>query len=119
MKQNVRARVASIVAAHKLNKRITSVFDQSRSAYVNLDTKMDGGVVNGFDYTSSSYFSGSNSQSLNFFNYDSGSYVDLKVSGNNYSGFDFESSCYFDVTISGNSITIFDYETSDYYNFSV
>lgn len=118
MKAALRPRVASIVAADYTGNEIDSIFDCDRSQYVSLSAKIENGEVDGFDYSTATYFSGNGKGTLDFFDYQSSSYVDLKKENGNYSGFDYETASYFDAKISGSTVEIFDYQTSKYYNFS-
>lgn len=118
MKDTTRARIAAAVGAASLNKDITAVYDYSNSGYRTISASVKGGSLNGYDYTTSSHFSGGG-ESLDFYDYHNSKHVQLKLDGSNFEGYDYETGKHFSGTINGNSISVYDYETSKYYNYSV
>jgi hypothetical protein len=119
MKESTRARVASIVGAAFKEKKINSVYDYASGKYRNTSVKVKGGKVNGYDYSSSSHYSGGGQGGkLDFYDYETSSHVQLKLDGKKYSGYDYHTGKHFSGTISGNSISLYDYETGQYYNYS-
>ena len=119
MKDMARARLAGVVGAASRNKNITSVYDYNSSSHRNISVKLTNGKVTGYDYESSSHFSGGSNGKLDYYDYDTSSHVQLKIDGNKFSGYDYHTSQHFSGTINSSSISIYDYETSQHYNFSV
>lgn len=120
MKNGTRARVAAVVAAAAQRNRVSSIFDYSSSSYRLATVSIDSGRVSGFDYSSSSHFSGSNASNdaFDFFDYETSSHVSLKVEGSSFSGFDYHTSSHFSGRVNGRSVSLYDYGTSSYYNFA-
>ena len=119
MKDSTRARVAAAVGAAVKQKRISGVFDYQSGKHRQASADVSHGKVTGFDYDSSTHFSGGGSKKLDFFDYETSSHVQLKLDGKKFSGFDYYTSSHFSGTISGNSISLYDYETGQYYNYGV
>jgi hypothetical protein len=119
MKDSTRARVAAAVSAAIKKKKVSSVFDYQSGKHRRASADVSKGKVTGFDYDSSSHFSGGGSGKLDFFDYDTSSHVQLKLEGRKFSGFDYNTNSHFSGSVSGNSISLYDYETGQYYNYSV
>lgn len=119
MKDTTRARVAAAVGAAALRQDVTSVYDYSSGGYKSISASIGNGSLNGYDYTTSSYFTGSGGSSLDFYDYHNSKHVQLKLDSNSFDGYDYDSGKHFSGTVNGNSISIYDYETSKYYNYSV
>lgn len=73
--------------------------------------------MKGYDYSSSTHFTGANN--LDFYDYETASHVQLSLEGNSFSGYDYHTGRHFSGTVNGNSISLYDYETGRYYDFSV
>ncbi|GAA6170817.1 hypothetical protein NBRC116592_04870 [Colwellia sp. KU-HH00111] len=119
MKDSTRARVAAAVGAAFKEKSISSVYDHTTGNHNNISAKVTNGKLNGFDYSTSSNFSGGSKKKLDFFDYDTSAHVQLKLEGKKFSGFDYHSSQHFSGNINGQSISIYDYQTGQHYNYSV
>jgi hypothetical protein len=120
MKDSTRARVASVVGAAFKNKDVSSVYDYASGSYKNTSVKVKDGKVSGYDYSTSSHYSGDGQRGkLDFYDYETSSHVQLNIDGEKFSGYDYHTSNHFSGTINGNSISLYDYETGQYYNFSV
>lgn len=121
MKDSTRARVAAIVGATSKGQNVSSVYDYSSGGYRNASVSVNSnGNVDGYDYTTSSHFSGGGGQgNLDFYDYETSKHVQLKMNGNNFEGYDYHSGKHFSGSVSGSSISLYDYETGQYYNFSV
>lgn len=118
MKQSSRVRVAAVVGAAASGKRVSSVYDYSIGTHRSISADVSGGRVTGYDYSTSSHFSGSGSD-LGFYDYEFSAHVQLRVDENQFSGYDYNTSSHFSGTVNGGSIALYDYETSRYYNYSV
>ena len=119
MKDSTRARVAAAVSAAFKQKKVSTVFDYQSGKHRRTSADASNGKVTGFDYDSSTHFSGGGSGKLDFFDYDNSSHVQLKLDGKKFSGFDYHTNSHFSGTVSGSSISLYDYETGRYYNYSV
>lgn len=119
MKDSTRARVAVIVGAVSKGKSISSIYDYSSGGHRNISVSIKGGKVSGYDYTTSSHFSGGGSGNLNFFDYETSKHVQLKINGNNFDGYDYHSGNHFSGTVNSGSVSLYDYETAQHYNYSV
>jgi len=118
MKETTRARVAAAIGAASLQKDVSAVYDYSASGYKNISASVSNGSLSGYDYSTSSHFSGGGG-SLDFYDYDNSKHVQLKLNGTRFDGYDYDSQKHFSGTINGNSISLYDYETSKYYNYSI
>lgn len=119
MKESARARVVAIIGAASKDKSVSSVYDFTNRGYKNISVSINNGQVTGYDYTTSSHFSGnSGTGNLDFYDYETSKHVQLKMNDNNFEGFDYHSRKHFSGTINGTSVSLYDYETCLYYNFS-
>ncbi|WP_155629302.1 hypothetical protein [Burkholderia territorii] len=120
MKDSTRARVAAIVGAAAFNKKVSSVYDFGSGKFRTVSAqKRDGGGVSGYDFETSTHFSGGSSDSLNFYDYQHGRHVNLKLTEGKFSGYDYESGCHFSGTAKSNSVSIYDNELGKFYNYRV
>ena len=119
MKETTRARVAAIVGAAKNQKKISSIYDYSTSCHRNISASISNGKVEGYDYTTSSFFSGSSNNSLDFYDYNNSKHVNLKMNGNKFDGYDYDTKKHFSGTINGKNISLYDYDTGTHYNYSI
>ena len=117
MKESTRSRVVSSVASAIMRKKINNVYDYQAGKHRQSSAEVVDGRVQGYDYDTSTHFSGSGSN-LDFYDHETCSHVQLKIEGDKFSGFDHHSGSHFSGKVSGNSITIYDYETGKHYNFS-
>ena len=117
MKDTTRARVAAVVAAASRNRKVSSVFDYGAGSYRNASAEVRSGRVTGFDYGTSSHFTGSGSGKLDFFDYETSSHVQLKTDGDKFSGFDYHTGSHFSGTVRGNAIVVYDYGTGQHHNY--
>lgn len=118
MKESTRARVAAVVGSAAQKKSLGSIYDYSKSGYRNVSATVSDNGVAGYDYSTSSHFSGGGSGTLDFYDYANAKHVQLKLDGNSFSGYDYDTQKHFSGTVNGNSISLYDYETSAYYNYS-
>ena len=119
MKETTRARVAAVVGAAALRKRVSAVYDYSTSRYRSISAEIGTSGVTGYDYSTSSHFSGGGGGSLDFYDYDNSKHISLKFNDQRFEGYDYATQRHFSGTVSGNSISLYDYETNKYYNYSV
>ena len=91
MKDTTRARVAAAVGAAVLRKNVTSVYDYSSGGYKSISASVGNGSLNGYDYTTSSYFTGSSGTSLDFYDYHSSKHVLLNLKNGSFDGYDYDS----------------------------
>src|ERR1043166_1004041 len=102
MKENVRAAVAAIALAHSSGRKVTSVYDYSRSGYRTMDAEVNGGSVSGYDYSASCFIDGT---IPNLYHYGESCFIDFTPKeGGKYDGYDYGSSCFFEVTVTGTNV---------------
>lgn len=119
MKDSTRARVASVVAAASKERRVSSIYDYALSGYRNASADVRNGRVNGYDYGTSSHFTGGGQNGkLDFYDYETSSHVQLKLEGDKFSGYDYLTGHHFSGSVRSGSISIYDYGTSQYHNYS-
>lgn len=118
MNASTRARVAAVIAASSKGQNISSVYDYSSGCYVNTSVSINNGQLSGYDYSTSTHFSGGGGDSLDFYDYETSKHVQLQLTGNTFAGYDYHSGRHYSGTVSGGSIALYDYETGRYYNFS-
>ena len=119
IKESTRTRVAAVVGAAVAGKTVSSVYDYSASGHKNVSADVSGGRVTGYDYSTSTHFSGSGSTFLDFYDYETSKHVQLRLDGNKFSGYDYHSNRHFSCTVSGNSLSLYDYETSQRHTYSI
>jgi hypothetical protein len=116
MKPHVRASMAATALSHALGRKISSVYDYSRSGYLSIDADVRGNNLTGYDYEKSAHISGSLDS---LYHYGESSHLELKPKGGGqYSGYDYGSSAHFDIRINGNSAELYDYSASAWYSYS-
>ena len=79
MKDSMRARVAGIVGAVSKGQPVSSIFDYSAGGYRNISVSINNGQVSGYDYSTSSHFSGGGSGNFDFFDYETSNMYTLKL----------------------------------------
>jgi hypothetical protein len=119
MKEPTRARVAAVVGATIKKKKVSSVYDYSQGGHRSASAKVTDGKVSGYDYDTSSHFSGGGGGKLDFYDYDTSAHVQLKLNGNKFKGYCYHTGSHFSGTVKGSSISLYDYETGQHYNFSI
>ncbi|WP_143331141.1 hypothetical protein [Burkholderia aenigmatica] len=120
MKDSTRARVAAVVGAAALDKKVSSVYDYGSGKFRTVSVhKRDDGGVSGYDFETSTHFSGGSADSLNFYDYQNARHVNLKLDGGKFSGYDYDSGFHFSGTVKSQSISIYDYETGRFHNYRV
>src|SRR5262249_23212569 len=116
MKPHVRAAVAAIALADAGGRKVSSVYDYSTSVYRNIDARVEGDRVTGYDYTAGCHVDGN---IPNIYHYGESQHIELKRKGDNkYEGYDYGSSCHYSVTVRGNSADVYDCGESSYFNYS-
>lgn len=118
MKESTRARVAAAVAAAAKGGKVNAVYDYSAAQYRNASADVRGGRVTGYDYSTSSHFSGGGSGKLDFYDYENAAHVQLKLEGDKFSGYDYHTQSHFSGTVRGSSISLYDYQVGGYFNFT-
>ena len=117
MKPHVRAAVAAIALSHTNNRKVSSVYSYSDSAYLNIEASVAGTKVDGYDYGNGCHIGG---DIPSLFHYGESSHIDFKAKGGGkFSGYDYGTSSHFDIVISGTSAEIFDYGSSSYFSYSI
>lgn len=119
MKDTTRARVAAIVGSAVKRQSVSSVYDYSMSGHRSISATVSDSGVSGYDYSTSSHFSGGGGGALDFYDYHNAKHVQLALDGYSFSGYDYDSGRHFSGTANGGSIAVYDYETSKHYNYSV
>ena len=117
MKDTTRARVAAVIAAVARNRKVSAVFDYDAGSYRNASAEIRSGRVHGFDYGTSSHFSGRSPGKLDFFDYETSSHVQLKIDGDKFNGFDHYTGSHFSGSMRGSSVSVFDYGTGQHHNY--
>ncbi len=118
MKESTRARVAAVIGAAINQQHVSGVYDHGSGSHRNVSASIKDGKVSGYDYDTSSHFSGVRSGDLGFYDYDNSTHVQLKLDGHKFTGYDYHTSNHFSGEVNGKSISLYDYETGQYYNFS-
>ena len=75
--------------------------------------------VSGYDYTTSSHFSGGDSGNLDYYDYETSKHVQQKMNGNNFDVYDYHSVKHFSGTVNSGSVSLYDYETAQHFNYNV
>jgi hypothetical protein len=114
----IEPRVAAVVGAASKGKRVSSIHDYATSSDRQASAKDTNGRVSGYDYSTSTHFSGGGSNNLNFYDYETSSHVQLKLNSNTFSGYDYHRGKHFSGRVSGGSISLYDYETGQYHSYS-
>jgi hypothetical protein len=91
MKESTRARVAAVVGAATKGKVVTAVYDYAAAEYRNASVDVSRGRINGFDYSTSTCFSGGGEGTLDFYDYETSKDVQLKLEGSQFTGYDYHS----------------------------
>ena len=120
MKDSIRARVASIIGAAFRGEKVSSVYDYTSGSYRTTWAEVTDGKVSGYDYGTSTHYSGcAQGGNLDFYDYEVSAVVKLRLDGSEFAGYDYHSGNHFSGTITGKAISLHDYETGQYYNFSL
>jgi hypothetical protein len=121
VKDSTRARIAATVGAAAREEKVGGVYDYAGGGHHNASVKVSDGGVSGFDYSTSSHFSGSNGPvgKLDFFDYENSAHVQLRINGRSFKGFDYHTSSHFTGSVNGRSISLYDYGTGRHYSYSV
>ncbi|MBB6239655.1 hypothetical protein HDC90_004313 [Pedobacter sp. AK013] len=115
MQASKRRAVAYITGRFILHRDSTAIFDYSTSGYFNFSGSVDNSV-NVYDNSRSNYLSGDISS---LYDYATGQYININVTGTTFSGYDYETGSYFNGTVTDGSINIYDYQDGKYYNYSI
>jgi hypothetical protein len=118
MTPSARARVAAVIGAAFHAKRVSSVYDYSMGGHRSMTAEVRAGTVAGYDYSTSTHFSGSGT-GLDFYDYETSTHVQLKLEGTQFSGYDYHSGRHFSGSINGSPVSLYDYETSQHNNYTV
>ena len=116
MNANSRACVACIAAAIASGSTPRSVYDYSQQKHISISGSATTSSVNIYDYDRGCYISGN---SNSFYDYGTGSYVSLKVNGNQFQGYDYDEGHSYEGEISNKSVSIYDYGESTYFQYKV
>ncbi len=120
MKTSTRARVVAIIGAKHREGRISSVYDYDQRKYRNDTVTIHGGQIQGFDYDTSSHFTGDErAEDLSFYDYETNNHVQLRFTGQQFSGYDYHTEQHFSGMVSGSSIALYDHEDGQYHSYSV
>lgn len=109
--------IAAIVAKQQ-GRDVRHVYDYNQSKYVLVHFNSTSGHnhINMFDYDRSSYVVGT---LPTIFDYGSGTYINLNINGNRFSGFDYETGSHFNGMINGGMVNIYDFQSGRYFNYGV
>lgn len=116
MKSHVRAAVAAIALCHATKRKVSSIYDYSRSSHVNIDANVTGTQVNGYDYQNGCHIDGT---IPSLYHYGVSSYIDFQPSSpGHYEGYDYNTSSHFEVTVNGSDVEVYDYGESSFFSYS-
>lgn len=113
MHENTRACIAYIAAALVNRSCGDTIYDHSRSLFINISGSVEPHHVNIYDHDRGNYITGAIS---NLYDYCRNSTVSLSVMGNRISGYDHGDGHEFCGIVDGNSVNIFHHETSFSYS---
>jgi len=126
------ARVAAVVGSAAAQKRVSAVFDYSAQKQPNVSADVRTGDLSGYDYSTSSLFSGAVSSrnnsrfnnsdfsgSFEIYDYQKSARISLTLEINTFAGFDYSTQSHFCGSVNGSAISIYDYSTGQYHDFSV
>ncbi|WP_063897285.1 hypothetical protein [Caballeronia zhejiangensis] len=116
MDKGTRACVAFVVGSVIGSPGRTSVYDYSRSTYIQFGGTVDGENVNVYDHERGCHFSGTLPQ---VYDYGTGAHVSIEINGSNFSGYDFGAGHHFNGTVNGANVQLYDFDASEYFNFQL
>lgn len=120
MKNSSRARTAAIVGAASTKMKVSSIYDHGKGGYISTSVEVNGNRFNGYDYTTSSHFSGGGSENLDYYDYENSAHVSLTIDQNSqFSGYDYDTRNHFSGKVNNRSISFYDYQTRKYYSYSI
>lgn len=116
MKDYTRAAIAYIAGRIISGTNSSSIYDYSKSTYINISGSIERNTVNVYDYSQSCHISGTYNS---LYHYGDSHYINLNINGNQFDGYDYGHACHFSGNVSGNSISLYDYGTSSNYRYSL
>jgi hypothetical protein len=121
MKDSKRSRVIAVIAAAARKTSQAKVYDYGAGRYLSITVTVGAGKVAGYDYGSNSHFAGSNdaAETLNFYDSESASHLQMSLKGKTFSGYDYQTMSHFAGKINGDAISLFDYQTGRSHTYRV
>jgi len=134
MDQAICARVAAIVGSAALQKVVSAIYDYSAAGHRNVAADARTGSISGYDYSTSSHFSGTGtstpggirggisggvSGSFDIYDYQRSAHVSFRLDNSVFSGYDYSTSSHFSGSVNASAIWIYDNATGKHYIYSV
>lgn len=116
MNPNTRACIAYIAARLISGSGGATVYDHSRSKYLNVSGSVSKSQINLYDHERKSHLRGT---VANFYDGDEGAHLSINIDGKRFSGRDHDNNCRYSGTVNGKAVTFYDYEESKHFNYSV
>jgi len=114
--QNSKRRAVAYIVGRYISKRDSgAIYDYNAGTHFSFSGSIDSSV-NVYDYSRSNYLSGDISS---LYDYSTGQYINVNVTGYSFSGYDYETGSYFNGTVNDGSINIYDYQEGRYFDYSI
>lgn len=110
--------VIAAIVAQQQGRIVSHVYDYTQSKYVHVyfTSTRNSKHIHMYDSERKSYVVGT---LPSIYDYASGAYINLRISGNTFNGYDYESGFHFNGTISGRMVNIYDFQQGRYFNFGL
>jgi hypothetical protein len=117
IKPHVRAIIAATAISHATGKKLTSIYQYGGdSGHKSMSVDISGTKVTGYDYGTSSHFTGS---IPSLYHYGEGCHVEFKDKGSGkYTGYVYGVGAHFEVTVKQKSASFYDYSGGGWTQFS-
>jgi len=115
MLDHVRAGVAYIAGRIISGSDSSYVYDYSQGKHISISGSVDRDSVSVYDYTSHAHIGGSSS---GIYHYGERSYINLTISGHDFTGYDYGTQTHFSGNVSGNSISLYDYQLGRHFSYT-
>ena len=115
---HIRNVIAAASISHASGKSLSAIYKYGDdSGFKTIAMKVANGKVTGYDYTTSSHFTGT---MPNLYHYGESCHVQLQAKGNGkYAGFVYGGGGHFEVTVKGKNASFYDYGGSGWTQYSV
>ncbi len=120
MKNSTKIRIAAAVGSVANERKVQSIFDISTKCYRSTSAAFENGKLQGYDFVTSSEFSGEiQGDNIYFFDNETSSHVHLRLENRKFRGYDYLTGCSFSGSVSGGFISLRDEFSSHYSHFRV
>ncbi len=119
MKAVTRASIAYIAGRLISGKNITSLYDYSRSEYIDLCSLPDADRLREINYVQRGYVSVVSSKNGYQYSCHDGNSIEISVNGSSFIGHIRESALHFCGNVRGNNIYLYDLKNSSHFNFRI